>query len=153
MIETIPVFRPGFLRDGSFAHGIGERSAVDYKNVQAAVIVIVEKGDAGSHGFQKIFFRGVRGLVLKVDSAGGSGVDELSRLVLRSALRSYGLLRRNVNWREEKSEDGYNRNFRQEIFLWLKGSATFHELIFPESQNRLFCRWRGPDECSRRACR
>src|SRR5207244_6645755 len=43
VIKTVPVVWSGLLRGGAFGRGILEGCAVDHKNVQATVVIVIEK--------------------------------------------------------------------------------------------------------------
>ena len=62
---------------GNRALGVGSRSgAIGEENIQTAVIVIVEKGDARAHGFEKIFPGGGRGFLLEVNADSCGDINE-----------------------------------------------------------------------------
>ncbi len=87
MVEAVPILRAGLLRDRSLGRGIAERRSVGEEDVESAVVVVVEESDAGSHGFDQIFFVGVRGLCQEVDVALLRDVDEVAGNDLRRFCR------------------------------------------------------------------
>src|SRR5882757_6063083 len=82
--KPIPILWARFFRNRPFGRGIAERSAVDHKNVQAPIVVVVKQGNAGSHGFDQVFSRGVRSDVLKIYVQRGSYIDVLCNVGCRS---------------------------------------------------------------------
>src|SRR5207244_7263238 len=87
VIKTVPVVWSGLLRGGAFGRGILEGCAVDHKNVQATVVIVIEKGDAAAHGLHQIMHGGVRREVIEVDSESGGTVSEPSGKWLLPASR------------------------------------------------------------------
>ena len=57
--------------------GIAEGGSVYQKNIQTAVVVIVEERHAGAHGFNQYSLSG-RSHILEVDAAGRSDIYELT---------------------------------------------------------------------------
>ena len=61
--------RAGKKSAGSF-YGILEPSAIDQEDVEQAVVVVVEQGDAAAHGFDQVLLRGGRIAMLKIQAGG-----------------------------------------------------------------------------------
>ena len=53
-VKTIPILRFVTVEQFRSPHGIRKATAVHEKNIEQAVVVVVEKGDAASHGFDQI---------------------------------------------------------------------------------------------------
>src|SRR5437870_12921794 len=87
VIKTVPVVWSGLLRGGDFGRGILEGCAVDHKNVQATVVIVIETYDTAAHGLHQIMHGGVRREVIVVDSESGGNVREPSRKWLLPASR------------------------------------------------------------------
>src|SRR6185312_1673516 len=51
MVEAVPILLALLLRNRSYWSGIRQRSAIDEEDVQKPIVVVVEEGDAGPHGF------------------------------------------------------------------------------------------------------
>src|SRR2546421_12312711 len=60
-IQPIPILRAGLLRNPSFGGRVAERRAIHKKEIQAAVIIVVEQRSPAAHRFYQIFFQSVRG--------------------------------------------------------------------------------------------
>ncbi len=76
--QTVPILRAGFLRDAAFGRGAPEGRAIDQKNVEAPVVVVVKEGDASAHGFRQIVPGCVGREVVEMNAESGSDVGEFS---------------------------------------------------------------------------
>src|SRR5271170_1632955 len=63
MVKTVPIFRASFLRDCALRRRVCKGGAIDEEKVKPAIVVIVKKGNARTHGLNEIFLRCVRGLM------------------------------------------------------------------------------------------
>ena len=79
VVQPVPVVGPIFLGNRALGHGIVNARSIREENVETAVVVIVENGDARPHGFEKIFPGGFRSLLLEVNPGLFRHVDEFSR--------------------------------------------------------------------------
>ena len=78
MEEAVPILWAGLLRNGAERGWIGERRSVGEEDVETSVVVVVEESDAGAHGFDEVFLRGVGGLAVEEDVAALGDVDEVA---------------------------------------------------------------------------
>src|ERR1700682_6753128 len=79
MKQAIPILRTGLLGNGSLGWWIAERGAVGEKDIELAIVVVIEERDSGAHGFGQVFFGRMGREVLEADAEGRGGVDELAR--------------------------------------------------------------------------
>ena len=76
VVKAIPVTRAGLLRDSALGSRVLEGRAIHQENVEAAVVVVVEKRDAATHGFEQVVPGRMRREVIEVDGEGGCNVSE-----------------------------------------------------------------------------
>ena len=79
VVETIPVLSAGLLRDRSLGNKVRKRRSVYEVNVQATIVVVIEKCHAGAHRLQQILPGTVRGLMHEVDAGARCDVDKIGR--------------------------------------------------------------------------
>ena len=58
MEQAIPVFFVALVRASAGWHGIEQPSSIREKEVQATVVVVIEKRHAATHRFNQVFLRG-----------------------------------------------------------------------------------------------
>ena len=68
-VQPVPIARVRFVGHFAGGHRITECRAVDKKQIQAAVIVVVEDGRATAHGFEQVLLACVISLVFEIDSS------------------------------------------------------------------------------------
>ena len=68
VVHAIPVFGPGLLWNEALRSRIGIGCAVDQEEIETAVVIAVEQGNAGAHRLNQVFARGVRRLMQEVHS-------------------------------------------------------------------------------------
>ena len=90
MVETIPILRTIFLRNRAFGRGIIDARAIREEEVEPAIVIVIEEGNARAHGFEQVFLRGRRRRMFEMDteflghvdkSAGGGSIQ--CRMILR----------------------------------------------------------------------
>src|SRR5215831_13512769 len=67
VVQAVPVIWTTLLRDEAFRSRILKGRAIDQKNVEATVVVVIKQGDAATHGFEQIMLDGVRREVVEMD--------------------------------------------------------------------------------------
>src|SRR5207302_967880 len=71
-----PVFGSCLLRNRAGGTGVIDFSPVYEKEIEPAIVVIIEQRYAGAHCLDEIFFSGMRRGVLKLHSQGGGDVNK-----------------------------------------------------------------------------
>ncbi len=77
VVQAVPVFGAGLLRNESLGRWIGIRRAIHKEDIQQAVIVAIEKRHARTHGLNEILARGVRSLVKEFDPRLLGDIDKM----------------------------------------------------------------------------
>ena len=83
MEEPVAIFWTSFLWNAADRGRVIERGTVDDKDVQAPVVVVVEKRDSGSHRFDEVFLGRVGCEVFEFDPKGGGNIGELTCQLIR----------------------------------------------------------------------
>ena len=91
VVQAMPVLGVGLARDRAQRSGIADGRAIHQENVQPAVIVVVEQGDAGAHDLQHVFLGGLRGVMMELHAAGDGHVHKVRRHDIRLLPRQAGL--------------------------------------------------------------
>ena len=79
VIEPIPELRTVLLRNRAFCGRIVETRTVGEKDVETAIVVVIEQSYARAHRLQKIFLAGWRSLLAEVNSQFFRDIDETPR--------------------------------------------------------------------------
>ena len=83
MEEPVAIFWTSFLWNAADRGRVIERGTVDDKDVQAPVVVVVEKCDTGTHRFDEVFLGRVGCLVFELHPKGGRYIGELTCQLIR----------------------------------------------------------------------
>ena len=89
-IEPIPIFWIRFVGSSSSAHRILQCSAIDEKQIQQSILVVIDHGHAAHHGFRQIFTRCVTRMVNEGNLRALRYINKLSNLSQRENGKSGG---------------------------------------------------------------
>ena len=79
VIEPVPVLRSVFLGNRALRSRIVEPRAIGEKDIQAAIVIVIEQGHARSHRLQKVFLVGWRSLLPEVNAKFFRDIDKMPR--------------------------------------------------------------------------